>query len=242
MQEMDRRSGVAMWRQIADEIRRLVANGTFPAANALPGEIALASRFGVNRHTVRSAIAALVQEGLLRAERGRGTFVEKSDRLRFPIGRRTRFSEALAGGPVSGQTRYLAAGIEAADERKAQALDVDPGAPLVRIDLLYMADGLPVSVAGNWFAQERFDGIAGKVRASGSVTVALREMGVPDYHRAWTVLTAGHGENVDLDLLQLAAGAIVLTAEAVNVDEAGRPIQFVRTRFAADRVELRLES
>ena len=86
---MERRSGIALWRQIADQIRLAIGSGEF--TTKLPPEMALAARFAVNRHTVRGAIAALVQEGVLRAEQGRGTFIERKQRLAYPIGVRTRF-------------------------------------------------------------------------------------------------------------------------------------------------------
>ena len=65
---MERRSGIALWRQIADRIRLAIGSGEF--AERLPPEMALAERFKVNRHTVRGAIAALVQEGVLGPSRG----------------------------------------------------------------------------------------------------------------------------------------------------------------------------
>ncbi len=49
----------------------------------------------VNRHTVRRAMAELAVRGLVRTERGSGTFV-KTDKLDYRIGRRTRFSEIVA--------------------------------------------------------------------------------------------------------------------------------------------------
>ncbi len=56
---VDRSSGVALWRQIADDIRVAIGAGEFRETGKLPGEMALAERFGVNRHSVRAAIAAL---------------------------------------------------------------------------------------------------------------------------------------------------------------------------------------
>ncbi|TJV16672.1 MAG: GntR family transcriptional regulator, partial [Mesorhizobium sp.] len=81
---LERRSGVSLWRQIADQILHSIAVGDFAENAALPPEVALAERYGVNRHTVRSAIAALVQDGVLRAEQGRGTFVLSRKRLSYP--------------------------------------------------------------------------------------------------------------------------------------------------------------
>ena len=115
---MERRNGIALWRQIADQIRLAIGTGEF--AEKLPPEMALADRFGVNRHTVRGAIAALVQEGVLRAEQGRGTFVENRKRFAYPIGVRTRFSEGLKDQARERRGSLLGHSVEAADARIAR--------------------------------------------------------------------------------------------------------------------------
>ena len=69
-------AGVALWRRVADELERGIAEGRYTAGAKLPGEIEIAEHFRVNRHTVRRALAALAARGLVRAERGSGTYVE----------------------------------------------------------------------------------------------------------------------------------------------------------------------
>jgi len=107
---IERRSGVSLWRQIADKILQGIATGDFAENSALPPEIALAERYGVNRHTVRSAIAALVQEGVLKAEQGRGTFVLMRKRLSYPIGARTRFSTGRSRPAGASPRRWASPG------------------------------------------------------------------------------------------------------------------------------------
>ena len=92
---MKRKNGVALWRQIADRIRGEIAAGDHDETGMLPPEMALAEKFGVNRHTVRSAIAALASEGILEPVQGRGTMIARKERLSFPISRRTRFTEGI---------------------------------------------------------------------------------------------------------------------------------------------------
>src|SRR5437764_136764 len=87
-------AGVTLWRRVADELERAIAAGTFKSGTKLPAENDIAARFGVNRHTVRRAIATLAERGLVRAERGSGTYVE-AQRLAYPIHKRTRFSEII---------------------------------------------------------------------------------------------------------------------------------------------------
>ncbi|MCV0351452.1 MULTISPECIES: phosphonate metabolism transcriptional regulator PhnF [Nitratireductor] len=237
---IERRSGVALWRQIADRMRREISEGLLGQGGRMPPEVALAERFGVNRHTVRTAIAALVQEGVLRAEQGRGTFIEGRRRLAYPIRSRTRFSEGLAG-----QSRGLAAdlldhAVEPASLDVAKALCLSPGAPVIRLETLSHADGRPVSRARGWFDAERFAGMAEIFSRTRSITASFRELGLADYLRHSTTVTARHAEAGDLKDLQLSPGAIVLVTIAINVDAQGQPVQYSETRFAADRIELHI--
>jgi GntR family phosphonate transport system transcriptional regulator len=238
---IERRSGVALWRQIADRIRQLASSGEFDGTGRLPPEIALAERFGVNRHTLRSAIALLVQEGVLRSEQGRGTFIETPPRLTYPISARTRFSEGLAGQAHERRGVLVSHAIEPAGREAATALGVAEGAPLVRLDTRSEADGRPVSRASSWFDAARFDGIESAFAKTGSITAALKAFGVEDYVRCATTVTARLADGEDLTTLRLSPGAVVLVTEAVNADMAGNPIQYSLTRFSADRVELRIE-
>ncbi|EKF20132.1 phosphonate metabolism transcriptional regulator PhnF [Nitratireductor pacificus] len=235
---VERRSGVALWRQIADRMRREIGAGLADEAGRMPPEVALAQRFGVNRHTVRSAIAALVQEGVLRAEQGRGTFVEKRRRLAYPISERTRFSDGLAGQSRDLKATLLDHAVEPAPDEAAAALGIAPGTPAIRLETISEADGRPVSRARSWFDAERFGGMAEAFARTRSVTASFRALGLADYLRLSTVVTARHADAADLRDLRLSPGAIVIVTIAVNVDADGRPVQYSETRFAADRIEL----
>jgi len=235
---MERGNGVALWRQIADRIRQGIAEGAFPEGGRLPAETALADRFRVNRHTVRGAIAALVQEGVLRAEQGRGTFIEHAPRISYALGRRTRFSTNLEGQAHKTRGRLLTYVTIEASARVAEALALAPGAKVIRLDTLSEADGRPISRATSWFDAGRFPDIAADYAATGSITAAFARCGIADYVRRSTTISARHADGTALVDLGLSAGAIVLVAVAINDDMQGRPVQFSETLFAADRVEL----
>lgn len=239
--DIKRNNGVAIWRQIADEIRGEITTGKLPTNARMPSEMEMAARFGVNRHTVRNAIASLVQEGVLRAEQGRGTFVANAKRLTYAIGRRTRFSQALATQTNEMRGMLLGSGSEAASYEVANALKIRPGEPVIRLESLHMADGHPVSRATLWFDAGRFPTIAEEYDRTASITKALAKLGIADYLRQSSFISARHADSDDLKHLQLSPGAIVLTVRATNIDLDGTPIQYSRSRFSADRMELSIE-
>ncbi len=90
----NRSTKTPIWKAIADALRSDLAEGRYHPGDKLPTEAALAERFGVNRHTVRHGIGALVDEGLIRTRRGAGAFVAATP-TDYPIGRRVRFHENL---------------------------------------------------------------------------------------------------------------------------------------------------
>jgi GntR family phosphonate transport system transcriptional regulator len=239
---VQRQNGVALWRQIADRIRTSIASGDYDADGRVPPELTLAAQFGVNRHTVRSALAALAEEGIVRAEQGRGTMIERKQRINFPISRRTRFTEGIGDQAREKEGLLLATMEEAASVEVARRLAIDAGSPVVRLETLRTADRRPVSRATSWFPSDRFGGIAEAYRETGSITEAFRDLGLTDYVRAVTEVTALHAEVEDRADLKLSPGAIVLVTRALNCDLEGLPVQFSVSRFPADMVQFTIEN
>src|SRR5262245_55471131 len=85
------KGALPLWRQVLRLIERDIRSGRLAPGTQLPTEAALAQALGVHRHTVRHAIENLSDQGLLRVEQGRGTFVKEAT-LRHRLGLRTSIS------------------------------------------------------------------------------------------------------------------------------------------------------
>ncbi len=238
---LDRGAGIAIWRQIMEWLKAEIASGAFEKGSRLPPESEIAARFGVNRHTVRRAIAALTAEGVLRADQGRGTFVAAAP-ISYPITSRTRFSEIVSGQDKAPSGRLIGSGIEEADALLANWLKVPIGTLLIRIETLRVADGIPVMIGTSWLEQSRFPNLVADYAESGSVTRALAKAGVADYRRKESRVTAELVDPQDVAVLGVDSGQPVLVVESLNLDAEGKPMQYTRTRMAADRIQLVVES
>ena len=241
MSLQDAASGVALWRRVADGIERDIADGRFAAGEKLPGETEIAETYRVNRHTVRRALATLAERGLVRAERGSGTFVEAT-RLAYPLRSRTRFSEIVGAGGREPRGQLIAASEEPASRELARQLGLKSGAPLVRIESVRFADRTPICVSTSWLAAERFPNAGGVFAKVRSMTALLAHYGVRDYRRASTRITAAIVDATDAMRLDLALGRPVLVVDSTDLGADGVPLVTKRSRFAAERVTFEVES
>jgi len=236
---LDKSGGVALWRRVADDIRLDINGGRFIDGGKLPTEGELAARFDVNRHTVRRALAVLEEEGIVRAEQGRGRFVHAARRLSYPIGRRTRFSAGLAGQASDVHGEILESRIETPPLPVSKALGLTPATRVLRMESLSFADGRPLTRATTWTGPaSRFHTLADDFRELGSMTASLSRAGVTDYTRQETRISARYAESSESHQMGLAPGAVLLVGTYVNRDQDNVAFQYTMTRFAADRVEL----
>jgi GntR family phosphonate transport system transcriptional regulator len=238
---VERGSGVTLWRQIAERLSAELMSGALKPGDRLPTELDLADRYSVNRHTVRRAVAALADQGYLRVEQGRGTFVTEH-MLDYVLGKRTRFHANLEAQGREPGGRLVASRTERADATVTRELALKVGARVVVIDHIGEADGVPITYGTHYFPAERFRGIDELYAQTLSVTAALKQLGVPDYTRRTTRLSARLPTEAEARLLAQAPQRPILQAEAVNIDPNGRPIQYSITRFAGDRVQMLIEA
>lgn len=230
-------SGYAAWRLIADELRSEITSGAIRVGDRLPAEHVLAERFNVNRHTVRQGVAALAAEGLTEARRGSGTYVIGSPALVHQIGVRTRLSSSLNH---AGTGRVLDSVIETAPHVVGAALRLN-GSDVLRVETVRVIDGARVARGTHYFDPVRVPDIASALRRTGSVTAALSLLGIDDYLRASTQVSARPATAAECTELELSPGAAVLVTTSLDVLPGGAPLQYGVTRFAASRITLNIE-
>lgn len=237
---VNRQGGIALWRQIVGRLQADIATGGLQPGTRLPTEAVLSAQFGVNRHTVRRALEELSRDGLVRVEQGRGSFVAE-DVLDYNVEARTRFSEWIRkhNKEPSGIIRQLRE--IPADQRVAAGLGVRVGSKVVLLERLGFADDRPVSLARHFFSAVRLKGVLQALQATPRITEALRTVGVDDYLRQQTRVTARLPTQTEADLLRMARNRPVLVTENVNVDRGGTIVEFATGCYPTPRVQIVFE-
>jgi GntR family transcriptional regulator len=88
-------SSVPIYRQIVDQIRHAVATGSMPVGEQVPSVRALAGELVLNANTIAKAYAALVRDGVLESQQGRGYFVAARREIFSRKERQRRLGEVM---------------------------------------------------------------------------------------------------------------------------------------------------
>jgi GntR family transcriptional regulator, phosphonate transport system regulatory protein len=226
-----------IWKSIAATLQAEIASGHYRAGDKLPTEAELSLRFGVNRHTVRRALAEMASGGLVAARRGAGVFVAMTP-TDYALGRRVRFHQNVLASGRTPSRQLLRLETRKADARESEALSLPAGSEVHVMEGLSLADNVPMAMFRSVFPAQRFAGLLKALELSHSVTLALATCGLTDYTRISTRLTAKLATALQALTLRLPEGAALLRSVAVNVDAAGVPVEYGITWFAGDRVTL----
>lgn len=235
------------YRELADDLRKLIENGTYSAGAQLPTIPELMEQYGVSRQTVRTAISKLAAEGLVSPLRRHGTIVRDRSPVRIPL---SRYQGALTPGSTKGPFERATAGRdgrmvfmgvtrESADESIAALLEVPTGSDVVCRARHAVIGEEVVQIQHAWYPADiadRFD-LDTSEKIEGGVYARLTAANSPPRAADETIRARMPREDEAL-LLGAGTGVPVLVVERVTRDGEGRVLEALRVIAPADRVEL----
>lgn len=227
----------SMWQTIYQQLNESIAEGAFAVGERLPTESALAQRFGANRHTVRRALTALQEEGVVFSRRGAGTFVAERSTV-YRLGKRSRLRQGI--GRMSEQVGLTVTYSETrpAQPKEASKLQLAEGELVHMIEGLRDLDGQPIGLFQYCYPAQAMPDLPSIMKRSASVTEALSQLGIKDYQRAETVIGADIANATQASLLACQVGGALLRTRSVDVDINGKPIAYGQAWFVGSRLEL----
>lgn len=138
--------------QLKQILEKRIQSGEFQPDDQFPTDEALCELYGLSRGTVRRAVDLLVDEGRLRREQGRGTFVTTPP-FAAVFFRLSGFDEEMRLRGRTPSTKLLHLKIVPASEQVAADLALPPGEPVIEIARLRLADCQPMAFETRYLAQ-----------------------------------------------------------------------------------------
>ncbi|MEU9622283.1 MULTISPECIES: GntR family transcriptional regulator [unclassified Streptomyces] len=234
--------------QLARHIQERIDAGEFPAGSRLPSEPEMCAEFGVNRLTVREAIAELERAAAIEIRRGIGTFVRPPvarvsiavdpRSQRFDMGStHASLPESTAGPGMDVQetvTAALPAGTATVDEEAARHLGRPVGV-LSRVETVFSIGSETWGISSYWMPSAL---LPRELAAPGPVenlVRALADSAGITLEYDWRAFSAVGADIGDADVLGVPAGSPLLVREGVSCTPDGEPVLYVRRRIQGER-------
>jgi len=233
------------WRQIADELRNGITDGTRPPGSRLPTEAELVTKWQVSRSTARQALQALSNEGLVTSRAPLGWFV----RERRPVYYRPQaeghiedpspemdafMAEHSADGREPAQVIEI--GIVEPPEPIAQRLKLEPGELAVVRRRVRHLDGEPFNLNDSYYPFSIVQG--SEIMAPGDIARGANRVLAELGHKQERVLDEFHVRMPtpqEVERLKLNPGTPVASHVATGVTKDGTPVRVVHSILPGDR-------
>ncbi|MFF7455368.1 GntR family transcriptional regulator [Kitasatospora sp. NPDC008115] len=240
------RSETPLYRRLARQLQERIAAGRYPAGSRLPSEPELSAEFGVNRLTVRQAVAELERAAVVEIRRGVGTFVRPpAVRLSIAVDPRSqRFdlgsvhrglpldADAPGGGEGDGEFVVAAPPVAGSAEDGEAARQLGRTTEeLSRVDTVIRIGGRPRAANSYWVPSGPLPAELVRPGRPGNLVLDLARATGVELEYDWRAFGAIGADLADAELLGVPPGTALLVREGVSCTPDGTPALYVRRRI-----------
>lgn len=226
----------ALYRKIKGEIEK----GIFEAGSFLPSEAELEAQFGVSRTTVRRAMKMLADDRLIEIRQGRGTMVSDS-KTPQSFNSVTSVTESLRqrGYKVETKSRYIDRILP--PEKVAEQLRIPADEPVVRVQRVQTADGIPMCIMTNYIPERLVPGLSNLSEFVGLYHFLETHYGF-EIGSTDDTISAAACDFSESQILDVPTGAPILIIERVCYDRDKKPLCVDKVRVLANKYKVRIST
>lgn len=241
-QVVDPANPMPKYLQISSWLTGLIRSGRFKIGEKLPSEVTLSKLCGVNRNTLRQAVSTLVSQGILRKEKGLGTFVISKNPLtvKHALKRISSFKDDLEEIGLMERTIVISKGIEPAEGHVAGLLVLGINKNVVAIRRLRTGNDIPLIYEESYLPAEIFGGIL-EMDLSGSMYQMITQNFDTVLARSEQTLRAVNISERIARHLKLPDGAAGLFMESVTYNKHNIPVEILYSFYRGDKYEFQVE-
>lgn len=219
-----------------------IDSGALPEGARLGAERDLAQQYGVSRGTLRLALAALEEAGLVRRVPGRGggTFVTHP-KIERDLGGVQGVPGFLAVQGYDAGTRVIGTQMTWPTERVRRALRLEKDEPIFSVKRIRLADGLPISIDHAFFPANRFRGLLER-SLGGSIYELLKNEYGTEAVEAEERIEVVQATDEEAALLAITPADPLILLRRLTTDANGDPFEYSKDLFRADRTSIRMRT
>ena len=228
MKIVDASNPIPKYLQISFWLKELIETGRYQRGEQLPSEVELARMCDVTRTTVRQAIAELTAEGLLRKEKGTGTFVSAlaPAELRHKLEHISSTTDLMQDSGIKQSTRVLEKRVMQATPEIAGVLFLGSNKKVIYVRRVRIGDGTPYVYEESYLPGDKFDGI--------------QDMNLVGSMYKIMISAVNLNQNI-ASILALPKNSAGIFIESLTFDENSIPIELLYSYHRGDKYKLEIE-
>jgi GntR family transcriptional regulator len=248
MQPLERSGNIPLVYQLGEAVREKIVRGEYRLDQPIPTEEQLQKFYGVSRTTVRLALAKLVNQGYIRRQQGKGTYV--NPRGLVTKGRPKPLSRELFGvksttqiiqsAGMKGSTEVLLFERRLPSEDVAEKLGISQRDPVLHFERVRYANGKPLVLEKSWIPAAQCPDLR-REDVKGSLYAVLFKKYHHHLAAAHQSLRAILASESDARILGLRIGDPVMLVRGVTYLDDGRAIEVQESHFRAESIEFIIE-
>ncbi len=224
---------VPLYYQLGTILREQVVSGRYAPGDQLPTETQLVSAYGVSRITVRQALKALEEQGLVRREAGRGTFVTGDISAPKSLKMNGSLDDLITMG-LATSVKLLDLREVAATRDDAEALGIAEGDPLMQCSRLRYYKKAPYSYIVNRLPVEIADKFEDDDWEKGAILQSIEKRLGMHLLEADQEVRASLADATLARLLDTRIGAPILSVDRVVRTDTNTAVEKVHTFYRGD--------
>ena len=242
MQIVDPSNPIPKYLQISAWLKELIQTGRYGKGERLPSEIELSKMCNVNRNTLRQAIGELVSAGILRKEKGIGTFVSSSMpvALKHKLNRISSFSDDLSNIGLKEKTKILKKGIEDAKYHVKKTLLLDTNNKVIAVCRLRAGNDIPLIYEESYLPCDMFNDIL-NMDLTGSMYKIISEHFNVVLERCEQTIRAVNIQGKIAKILDLEENSAGIFMESITFDQHSIPIEVLYSYYRGDKYIFEVE-
>ena len=242
MRIVDPSNPIPKYLQISTWLKELIHTGRYKIGEKLPSEIELSKTCDVNRNTLRQAIAELVSAGILKKEKGMGTFVSSSMplALKHKLKSISSFKDDLREIGIKEDTKVLKKSIEDAKDHVAKTLLLGTNNRVIVVRRLRAGNDIPFIYEESYLPGDMFKSIL-DMDLTGSMYKIIFEHFNIVLARCEQTIRAINLRGKIARILEVPENSAGIFMESITFDENSIPVEVLYSYYRGDKYIFEVE-
>ena len=234
---LDRRSGIPLYHQIQRRLLEQIQSGELKPGKPLPSIQQIAALMGVSQMTVRQAVRALIELGVIYSRQGKGTFIS-GIKLERDFRQVLSFSEETQARGATPSSKVLSFRIQPPSPEAKEALNLGDDEKVFNLRRVRLGDSIPMAIESSCLPVRLCPGLLETFDPATSLYEELANQYGFQLMVTDEIIEVGKANAEEAHLLEIAPQSPVFLFTRVSYLENGTPAEHVKSIYRGDRYKV----